>query len=113
MRIPARVAVIARRNVVNVRASYFEETEKIIDTLVRDRGVKRVAVLYQDDSYGRAGLAGLREALERRHLKLSGTGTYARNTTAVKTASTPTSAPSTARILICVDVTTLLYHAFP
>lgn len=34
-------------------------------------------------------------------------------TTAVKTASTPTSAPSTARILICVDVTTLLYHAFP
>jgi branched-chain amino acid transport system substrate-binding protein len=74
------------RNVVNVRASYFEETEKIIDILVRDRGVKRVAVLYQDDSYGRAGLVGVREALDRRHLKLAGTGTYARNTTAVKTA---------------------------
>jgi branched-chain amino acid transport system substrate-binding protein len=74
------------RNVVNVRASYFEETEKIIDVLVSDRGVKRVAVLYQDDSYGRAGLVGVREALERRHLKLAGTGTYARNTTAVKTA---------------------------
>jgi branched-chain amino acid transport system substrate-binding protein len=74
------------RNVVNVRASYFEETEKIVDSLVGDRGIKRVAVLYQDDSYGRAGLVGVREALQRRHLRLAGTGTYARNTTAVKTA---------------------------
>src|SRR3954454_10524812 len=37
-------------NVVNVRASYFEETEKIVDSLVRDRGMTRIAVLYQDDS---------------------------------------------------------------
>jgi ABC-type branched-subunit amino acid transport system substrate-binding protein len=74
------------RNVVNVRASYFEETEKIIDSLLRDRGLSRVAVLYQDDSYGRSGLVGVREALQRRGLSLVGTGTYARNTTAVKTA---------------------------
>ena len=76
----------ALRNVVNVRASYFEETEKIVDSLVRDRGITRIAVLYQDDSYGRSGLVGLTEALRRRHLTLTGTGTYARNTTAVKTA---------------------------
>jgi ABC-type branched-subunit amino acid transport system substrate-binding protein len=74
------------KNVVNVRASYFEETEKIVDSLVRDRGFTRIAVLYQDDSYGRTGLQGVRDALARRRLTLVGTGTYARNTTAVKIA---------------------------
>jgi len=73
-------------NVVNVRASYFEETEKIVDSLVRDRGMTRIAVLYQDDSYGRTGLQGVREALYRRQLTPAGTGSYVRNTTAVKTA---------------------------
>src|SRR5215216_776115 len=62
-------------NVVNVRASYFEETEKIVASLLRDRGISRVAVLYQDDSYGRSGLVGVREALHRRGLNLVGTGT--------------------------------------
>jgi ABC-type branched-subunit amino acid transport system substrate-binding protein len=73
-------------NVVNVRASYFEETEAIVDRLVKDRGVTRFAVLYQDDSYGRTGLAGVRQALERRNMTLAAAGTYLRNTTAVKTA---------------------------
>ena len=74
------------RNVVNVRASYFEETETIVDRLVTDVRASRIAVLYQDDSYGRSGLAGVTRALERRNLTLVGAGTYFRNTTAVKTA---------------------------
>lgn len=73
-------------NVVNVRASYFQETETIVDRLVADRGATRIAVLYQDDSYGRTGLAGVRQALERRGMTLAAAGTYVRNTTAVKTA---------------------------
>jgi ABC-type branched-subunit amino acid transport system substrate-binding protein len=73
-------------NVVNVRASYFEETEAMVDRLVRDLGISRVAVLYQDDSYGRTGLAGVQQALERRGMSLAGTGAYMRNTTAIKTA---------------------------
>jgi branched-chain amino acid transport system substrate-binding protein len=73
-------------NVVNVRASYFEETEAMVDRLVRDLGVQRVAVLYQDDSYGRTGLAGVLQALERRGMSVAGTGAYQRNTTAIKTA---------------------------
>lgn len=76
----------ALANVVNIRASYFEETEAIVDRLVSDRGATRIAVLYQDDSYGRSGLAGVKRALERRKMTLSGAGTYVRNTTAVKTA---------------------------
>ena len=74
------------RNVVNVRASYYQETEAIVDRLVRDLGVSRIAVLYQDDSYGRTGLAGVRQALERRGMSPVGAGTYPRNTTAVKAA---------------------------
>ncbi|MEX1110115.1 MAG: ABC transporter substrate-binding protein [Dongiaceae bacterium] len=72
--------------VVNVRASYYQETEQIVDWLVRDRGAERIAVLYQDDTYGRAGLAGVRLALDRRGMTLAGEGAYQRNTTAVKRA---------------------------
>lgn len=72
--------------VVNVRASYFEETEAMVERLVADRGISRIGVLYQDDSYGRSGLAGVQRALDKRGLELAGTGTYLRNTTAVKTA---------------------------
>jgi len=74
------------RNVVNIRASYFEETETIVEGLVTDRGLRRIAVLYQDDSYGRSGLAGVDQALARRNMKTVAAGTYVRNTTAVKTA---------------------------
>lgn len=73
-------------DVVNVRASYFQETETIVEHLIGDLGVSRIGVLYQDDSYGRGGLAGVQQALDRRGVQLVGTGTYMRNTTAVKTA---------------------------
>ena len=76
----------ALAGVVNVRASYFEETEAMVERLIADRGISRIGVLYQDDSYGRSGLAGVQRALDRRGLELAGTGTYQRNTTAVKTA---------------------------
>jgi len=45
-----------------------------------------VAILYQDDSFGRVGLAGVVKALDRRGMALIAEGTYMRNTTAVKTA---------------------------
>ena len=76
----------ALTHVVNIRASYFEETEAMVERLTSDLGITRIGVLYQDDSYGRTGLAGVRRALDRRGLELAGTGTYMRNTTAVKTA---------------------------
>ncbi len=76
----------ALSHVVNVRASYFEETEAMVERLTTDLGITRIGVLYQDDSYGRTGLAGVRRALDRRGLELVGTGTYMRNTSAVKTA---------------------------
>lgn len=73
-------------NVVNIRASYDQETEIWIERLTADLGVKRFALLYQDDSYGIAGLNGVKKALEKRGLSLVAEGSYYRNTTAVKTA---------------------------
>jgi ABC-type branched-subunit amino acid transport system substrate-binding protein len=73
-------------NVVNVRASYFQETEEMVERLTKDLGVKKIAILYQDDAYGRAGLKGVQNALDRRGMTLVAEGTYERNTTAVKSA---------------------------
>ena len=73
-------------NVINIRASYEQETEAWIRYLVDDLGLGRVAILYQDDSFGRVGLAGVVKALDRRGMALIAEGTYMRNTTAVKTA---------------------------
>jgi branched-chain amino acid transport system substrate-binding protein len=67
------------RYVFNVRASYFDETEKIVDHLTRT-GVKRLAVFYQNDAYGQAGLEGVKRALARRNLQIAATGTVERNT---------------------------------
>jgi branched-chain amino acid transport system substrate-binding protein len=72
--------------VVNVRASYFQETETMVERLTKDLGVKRIAIFYQDDAFGRAGLTGVQRALERRRMELVAEGTYERNTVAVKRA---------------------------
>ncbi|NBZ89920.1 ABC transporter substrate-binding protein [Stagnihabitans tardus] len=76
----------ALTNVFNLRASYGAETEAWMAHLVDDLGMKRIAILYQDDGFGRAGLDGAKAALERRGMTLVAEGTYVRNTTAVKSA---------------------------
>ena len=74
-------------SVINVRASYFQETKKMIDLLKNDLGVNRLAVLYQNDSYGLDGLKGVRLAIkDQKNMKITALGAYTRNTTAVKTA---------------------------
>jgi len=73
-------------NVVNVRGTYDQETEAWIHHLTEDLGLKKIAILYQDDSFGRVGLAGVQKALEKRGLELAAEGTYTRNSVAVKSA---------------------------
>ena len=75
-----------RPTVINVRASYYQETEEMVERLTRDLGVARIGILYQDDSYGRAGLSGTLQALHKRGMTLAAEATYPRNTRAVKTA---------------------------
>ena len=74
------------RNIINLRASYYQETEEMVARLTTDLAIRRIAVMYQDDSYGRAGWRGVRLALERRDMEPVSIGLYPRNTTAVKTA---------------------------
>jgi ABC-type branched-subunit amino acid transport system substrate-binding protein len=74
------------RYVVNVRASYFEETEAWIEHLTKDLGITRIAILYQDDAFGLAGLDGVQRAMAKRNMALVASGSFKRNTTAVKSA---------------------------
>ncbi len=70
------------RYIFNVRASYYDETEKIVEHLART-GVNKFAVFYQNDAYGQAGLEGVKRALARRNLQVVALGTVERNTTNV------------------------------
>jgi ABC-type branched-subunit amino acid transport system substrate-binding protein len=72
--------------VMNIRASYFQETEAMVEHLTKDLGASKIAIMYQDDAFGQAGLAGVRKALEKRQMQLAGEGTFERNTVAVKAA---------------------------
>lgn len=71
--------------VFNVRASYGEETEALVERLIRDRRVARIAVFIQEDAYGDAVRAGVERALTKRGLTLVGVGSYKRNTVEVET----------------------------
>ena len=65
--------------VINVRASYYDETRTMIDNLVK-LGKDRVAVFYQEDAFGKAVLSGVEIALQKYGKKPIALGTYKRNT---------------------------------
>jgi len=66
------------RNLFHVRASYFDETERIVQHL-STVGITKIAVFYQNDSYGKAGLEGVMRALSKRNLKPAAAVTVERN----------------------------------
>jgi ABC-type branched-subunit amino acid transport system substrate-binding protein len=57
-----------RRYIFNVRATYQREAEKAIAHLGR-LGMKRIAVIHVDDSFGSDGLEGAKKGLEMARLK--------------------------------------------
>lgn len=70
------------RNLFHVRASYFDETERIVQHLTT-LGVNKIGVFYQNDSYGKAGLDGVTRAMSKRNLQLAMSVTVERNSTDV------------------------------
>ena len=62
----------------NLRASYADEAEAIGTQLVT-LGMKNIAVFYQNDGFGKAGLEGLTTALKKHNLAPVATGTVERN----------------------------------
>jgi len=73
------------RYAFHVRASYWDETARIVNQLVTV-GMKKIAVFYQNDSYGQAGLTGVTRALDKLNAKPIATGTVERNTVDVAAA---------------------------
>lgn len=71
------------QNVVNIRASYAAEAEATIKYLTEELHLTRIAIFYQDDSFGRDVLAGVKTHLDRRGLELAAEGTFEPNTRAV------------------------------
>ncbi len=72
------------RYIINVRASYYQETAEAVRRFVEDLGLRRIAVFYQYDAYGFDGLKGAELALKRLGLAPVARGAYTRGTLKVE-----------------------------
>lgn len=66
------------RYMFNVRASYANETEAIVNQLV-GLGLKNIAVFYQNDGFGKSGLEGVITALKKHNQAPIAVATVERN----------------------------------
>ncbi|PKO37622.1 MAG: ABC transporter permease [Betaproteobacteria bacterium HGW-Betaproteobacteria-6] len=66
------------RYMFNVRASYADEAEVIVNQML-SLGLKNIAVFYQNDGFGKSGLDGVTAALKKNKLAPSAVGTVERN----------------------------------
>ena len=73
------------RYAFHLRASYNDETELIVRQLT-SLGLKKIAVFYQNDAYGQAGLSGVELALKSLDAKPVATATVERNSVEVAAA---------------------------
>jgi branched-chain amino acid transport system substrate-binding protein len=72
-----------RRWVVNVRASYFDETREQVDGLWNKLHYRKIGVIYPDDAFGSAVLQGVETALKTNGAQPVATASYARQTNQV------------------------------
>ncbi len=63
--------------VFNLRPSYRQETSGLVDNFI-NIGMKKIALFYQADAYGRSGWDGVRRALKKHGLNLGAEATYIR-----------------------------------
>lgn len=68
-----------KRYIINVRASYYDETREQVDKLW-DVNIRKIGVLYQDDAFGKTVLDGVKLALQKHNTAPVGLGTFPRNT---------------------------------
>ncbi len=72
------------RYIVNIRASYYQETQEVVRHFVEDLGFSKIAVFYQYDAYGFDGLKGTELALRVYDLSPVARGSYTRGTQDIK-----------------------------
>jgi branched-chain amino acid transport system substrate-binding protein len=65
--------------IVNVRASYYDETREQVDRLW-DINLRKIGVIYQNDAFGKTVLDGVKIALQKHNAAPVGLGTFERNT---------------------------------
>src|SRR5574343_187931 len=70
------------RYVFNVRASYAEECDRIVEQFT-SLNVKRIAVVYQNDAFGKSVQAGIEKAVSKRCGQLVGSAPVERNSVSV------------------------------
>ena len=75
-----------RHWVINVRASYGDETQEQIDGLWKTLHYRKIGVIYPDDAFGAAVLLGVETALQKEGAAPLATASYARQTNLVDTA---------------------------
>jgi branched-chain amino acid transport system substrate-binding protein len=69
-----------RHWVVNVRASYFDETRAQVDGLWKELHYKKIGIIYPDDPFGSTVLAGVEAALTANGGSLVASASYQRQT---------------------------------
>ena len=67
-----------KHEIINVRASYYDETREQVDKLW-EANIRKIAVIYQDDPFGKAVLDGVKLALQKHSSAPAAQGTFARN----------------------------------
>jgi branched-chain amino acid transport system substrate-binding protein len=72
-----------RHWVINVRASYFDETREQIDGLWGTLGYKKIGVIYPEDAFGAAVLEGVKAALKAHGTEPIAVASYQRQTAQV------------------------------
>ncbi len=66
-----------KHEVINVRASYYDETREQVDKLWQ-QNIRKIGVIYQDDPFGKAVLDGVKLALQKHNAVPEGLGTFTR-----------------------------------
>lgn len=90
-------------NIFHIRASYTDETAGMVEHL-HTIGVRRIAVMYQDDAFGKSGLAGAESALKKLGLQLAAKGGYDRTKPEEVDAAVAAIAPANPDAVIMVSV---------
>jgi branched-chain amino acid transport system substrate-binding protein len=72
-----------RHYVINVRASYFDETREQVDNLWNVLDLKKIGVIHPEDPFGATVLEGVKNALKAHNSAPVAVGSYPRQTTNV------------------------------
>lgn len=90
-------------HIFHIRASYADETAGMVEHL-HTIGVRRIAVMYQDDPFGKSGLAGAESAMKKLGLELVAKGGYDRTKPEEVDAAVAAIAPARPDAVIMVSV---------